>query len=77
MPSRNESTHARDRLQSAAPVSGDATLLKLEEEAAQFVREARRRCTTEPDELISTVVDAVARDYFRHAVRTQLRRVRK
>ena len=77
MPSRNESTHARQRLQSAAPNSGDATLLKLEEDAAQFVREARRRCTTEPDELISSVVDAIARDYFRHAVRQQRRRARK
>jgi hypothetical protein len=77
MPSRNESTHARERLQSAAPVSGDATLLKLQEEAAQFVREARRRYTTAPDELISTVVDAVARDYFRHALRKQRRRVRE
>jgi hypothetical protein len=74
MPSRNEFTRAGERLQSAAPVSDDATLLKLEQDAAQFVREARRRSTTEPDELISTVVDAIARDYFRHAVRKQRRR---
>jgi hypothetical protein len=74
MPSRKKSMRTFERLQSATPISDDATLLKLEGEAAQFVREAKRRCTTQADELISTVIDAVARDYFRHAIRRQRRR---
>jgi hypothetical protein len=71
MPSRNETTRARERLESASPISDDATLLKMEEEGAEFVREARRRCTTDADQAISTVLDAVARDYFRHTVSKQ------
>jgi hypothetical protein len=77
MPSRNESNRVRESLESASPISDDATLLKTEEEAAQFVCEARRRCTRDADEVISTVLDAVARDYFRHTVRKQQRRVGK
>jgi hypothetical protein len=73
MASRNESVRAREQLQSATPISDDATLRKMEQEAAQFVREARRRYTAEPDELISTVVDALARNYFRHTLRKQRR----
>ena len=74
MPSRKESMRARERLQSATPISDDASLLKLEEEAAQYVREAKRRDATETREMVSTVVEAVARDYFRHALRKQRRR---
>jgi hypothetical protein len=77
MPSRKESMRASERLQSATPISDDATLLKLEGEATQLVREAKRRCTTEADELVSTVIDAVARDYFRHTIRRQRRRARE
>ena len=32
--------------------------------AAEYVREAKRRNPSEPDELISTVADTIARDYF-------------
>ena len=42
-------------------------LLKLQDQAADYVREAKRLNASEPDELLSTVIDAVARDYFRHA----------
>ena len=70
MPSRNESMRARERLQSATPICDDASLLKLDEEVAEYVREAKRR---EADELISTVVDTVARNYFRHVLRKQAR----
>ena len=73
MPSRNEGAHARARVQQAAPVSDDASLLKLEDQAADYIREAKRRSASEPDELLSTVIDAVARDYFRHAVRKRRR----
>jgi hypothetical protein len=71
MPSRNESTRALARLQQQTPISDDASLLKLQEQAADYVREAKRRDASEPDELVSSVVDAVARDYFRHAIKKQ------
>lgn len=69
MPSRNESTRALARLEQQAPICDDASLLKLQEQAADYVREAKRRDASEPDELVSSVVDAVARDYFRHAIK--------
>ena len=76
MPSRNESTRAITRLQLETPISDDAGLLKLQEQAAEYVREAKRRAPTEPDELVSAVVDAIARDYFRHAINKQQKRTR-
>ena len=77
MPSRNESTRAIARLQLETPSSNDASLLELQEQAAAYVREARRRALSEPDELVSSVMDAVARDYFRHAIEKQRRRMRR
>jgi hypothetical protein len=71
MPSRNESTRALARLHQQTPICDDASLLKLQEQAADYVREAKRRDASEPDELVSSVVDAVARDYFRHAIKKQ------
>jgi hypothetical protein len=71
MPSRNESMRARERLQSETPISDDANLLKLEEEVAEYVREATR--SKGPDELVSTVVDGVAQIYFRYILRKQAR----
>jgi hypothetical protein len=73
MPSRNETARAHARLQLETPISDDANLLKLQEQVADYVREAKRRDPTEPNELISTVIDAVARDYFRHAIRKHRR----
>jgi len=70
MPSRNELMGARERLQSAIPICDDASLLKLDEEVAEYVREAKRR---EADELVSTLADTVARNYFRHVIRKQAR----
>jgi len=77
MSSQKETTRARERLQSATPISDDASLLKLEEQAAQYVREAKRRDATEAHELVSTVVEAVARDYFRHALRKKRRQAQQ
>ena len=77
MPSRNESTRAIAWLQPETPSSNDASLLELQEQAAAYVREARRRAPSEPDELVSSVLDAVARDYFRHAIEKQRRRARQ
>jgi hypothetical protein len=77
MPSRNESTRAIARLQLETPVSDDPSLLRLQEQAADYVREAKRRAPSESDELVSSVLDAVARDYFRYAVKKQRRRTRR
>ena len=75
MPSRNEIMRARDRLQSATPICDDASLLKLNEEVAEYVREAKRVDDLRPDEIVSTVVDGVARSYFRKQARvTPVRR---
>jgi hypothetical protein len=73
MPSGRESALARERLRLATPVCDDASLLKLEEEVAEYLRKAKRRDALGPDEQVSTVVDAVARNYFRHIIRKQAR----
>jgi hypothetical protein len=74
MSSRNESERARARLQLETPVS-DENLLKLQEQVANYVHEAKRRDPSEPDELVSRAIKAVARDYFR--IQKQRRRVRE
>jgi hypothetical protein len=73
MPSRNEIMRARDRLQSATPICDDASLLKLDEEAAEYVTEAKRGDHLRPHELVSTVINGVARSYFTYIVRKQAR----
>jgi hypothetical protein len=73
MPSRNESARAQARLQLQTPISDDASLPKLPEQVADYVREAKHRDPSEPNELISTVLDEVARDYFRHHAKKQRR----
>jgi hypothetical protein len=73
MPSRNEWALARARLQSETPISDDADLIKLQEQAAEYVCEAKRRNASAPDELVSTMVDAVARRYFEHVIRKKQR----
>src|SRR5216117_2464432 len=74
--SRNESARALARLQLETPISDDANLLKVQAQVADYVREAKRRDPLEPNELVSTVVDTVARNYFRHAILKQRRRAR-
>jgi hypothetical protein len=76
MPSRNESARAFARLKLETPISDDANLLNLQKQVEDFVREAKRRDPSEPNELVSTVLDTVARDYFRHAILSQRRRAR-
>ena len=77
MPSRNESAQATARLQQETPISDDAGLLELQERAADYVREAKRRDPSEPGELVSSVLDAVAREYFRYAINKQRKRARR
>lgn len=65
---------ARDLLATVYPVPDDVEFRRLRELAIDFVQEAERReaekrgRAVEPDELISTALDAVARDYFKRAV---------
>jgi hypothetical protein len=51
----------------------DADLLKLQEQAAEHGCEAKPRDPTGPNELVSTMVDAVARRYFKHVIRKKQR----
>jgi hypothetical protein len=73
MPSRNETMRAFERLQLATPICDDASLVKLEEDVAEYLREAKRRDASGPDELISAVIDRVARKYFRYILLKQAR----
>jgi hypothetical protein len=73
MPSRNEAARARARVELETPASDEATLLRLQGQAAVYVREAKRPDASGPDELLSTVIDAVARDYARHILRKNRR----
>ena len=70
MSSRNERVRAQAqvRLQQETPITDDASLLPLQEEAAAIVREAKRRDPSGTG-FVSTVLDEVARSYFRHALR--------
>jgi len=71
MPSGKESTRARERLELTTPICDDANLVKLESEVAEYVRGAKRRDAPESNKM--TMVDAVARNYFRHIHRKQAR----
>jgi hypothetical protein len=72
MPSRSEI--ARARLQLETPISGDEDLLKMQDQAVEYISEAKRRDPAGPNELISCVIDAVARNYVGHVIRKQRRR---
>jgi hypothetical protein len=74
MPSRNESARALERLELEAPISDDANLLNLQKQVEDVVREAKRRDPSEPNELVSTVVDKAAHNYFRHVILKKRRR---
>jgi hypothetical protein len=74
MPSRNETGRARARLQFETPISGDEDLLNLQDQAVEYISEAKRHDPTGPNELVSSVIDAVARNYVGHVIRKQRRR---
>ena len=74
MPSRNEFARARARLQLETPISSDEDLLKLQDQAVEYIGEAKRRDPAGTNELVSSVIDAVARDYVGHVVQKQRRR---
>ena len=76
MPSRKASENASARLQRETPIFADTSLLELQRQAADYVRESKSRHASEPDQLIASVFDALARDYFRHVVRKKLKTAR-
>jgi hypothetical protein len=63
---------AREQLQLAAPISDEASLSILKDDVAAFLREAKSK-SVDADELVSTVVDEIARKYFQYALRQQAR----
>lgn len=71
---RKERARARARLQLEAPMSDDADISNLEKQAADYLSETERRAG--PHIGITEVLDAVARDYFAHVLRTGRRRSR-
>jgi hypothetical protein len=74
---------ARDLLATVYPVPQDTEFQRLRELAMDYIQEAdrleaeNRGSATQSDELISSALDAVARDYFSRAVlRAGSRKVR-
>ena len=65
---REVGARARRDLQSM-PISDDVNLMKLQDEAEEYLREARRRDPSRPIEMISRIIDAISRRYFRYAIR--------
>jgi hypothetical protein len=55
---------AFERLRLATPICDDASLMRLKDDVAEYLREAKRRDASGPDELISTVLERVAQKYF-------------
>jgi hypothetical protein len=72
MPLRNEAARrARERARDvllAMPISDDESLMKLQDQAEEYLREAKRRDPSEPDELLSTTLAAINRKYFLAAI---------
>jgi hypothetical protein len=66
--------NAKTRALVETPVSDDAGLQHLQEQAADYVRAAKRLHPSEPEALVCSVLDAVARNYFRYAIRKRARR---
>ncbi|WP_156180266.1 hypothetical protein [Bradyrhizobium sp. LTSPM299] len=73
MLSRSEMIRASERHRLATPICDDASLVKLKEDVAEYLLEAKHRDASRPEELISTVIDRVAREYFGHILRKQAR----
>ena len=68
MSGRNENarTQARATLRQETPIADEAGLLPWQDEVAAIVREAERRDPS--GERVSTLIDEIARSYFRHAL---------
>jgi hypothetical protein len=77
MSSRNDNTRAQAlvRLPYETPVA-DESLLPLQEEVDAIVRKARDREPSETADVVSPVIDDIARAYFRYVHRRQLARLK-
>jgi hypothetical protein len=77
MSSRNDNTRAQAlvRLQYETPVA-DESLLPLQKEVDAIVRKARDREPSETGDVVSPVIDDIARAYFQYAHRRQLARLK-
>lgn len=73
MPSRNDILRAREQLESAAPICDEDSLMKLQEDVAELIREATLNDASKADQLPSNIIDEVARKYFEHILRQQAR----
>jgi hypothetical protein len=79
--SRSERARARAQhlLAEIAPLPDDSELQRLRELSLSYIREAER-CegrpvrTPEPSEQISAALDAIARDFFAHALQNKSKR---
>jgi hypothetical protein len=71
MSSRSEQVRAQARaiLEQRTPIANDTTLRSLQEQVASIVSEAKRQDPSGTDEVMSTVINEIARAYFRHARR--------
>jgi hypothetical protein len=79
--SRSERARAQAQqlLAEIAPLPDDAELQRLRELSLNYIREAERVegkpvSTQEPSEQISAALDAIARDFFAHALQNKSRR---
>jgi hypothetical protein len=58
----------RARLESQTPLPSGADAEQLRQQVQQYIWEAERCDPSESEELVSRVVDQVARDFFRHRI---------
>jgi hypothetical protein len=58
----------RARLESQTPLPSGEDADQLREQVQEYIREAERRGSSKSEELVSTVLDHVARDFFRYQV---------
>jgi hypothetical protein len=79
--SRSERARARAQhlLAEIAPLPDDSELQSLRELSLNYIREAERRegnpvSTPEASEQISAALDAIARDFFAHALQNKSKR---
>jgi hypothetical protein len=54
------------RLESLTPLPSGEDADQLRNKVQEYIRAAERRDPSKSDELVSTVLDHVARDFFRH-----------
>jgi len=69
MPPKDEKRRAYERLNAEAPLSSEVDLHPLQQQAADYIREAKAKHASKPQELVFSAVDAIMRNYFRYELR--------